>query len=532
MSTGKKIALGILIFFAVILVALVVVVPRLIDVDRYRPEVVQHIQKETGKPAEIGRLTLRLLPSVSIRVDDFTLGNPPGFPHRPLLKVRRVYAVLDARALWDRQIIITSLELDDPEISLLSDVRGRWNFENTSDAHSSRAGASEARPMFTLGIISKVLIAGGRLEVANLLSSGRLGPSFFEARKASSQLTQVDLNAFITSSSASLSPRTRPSTWDSLWPWDTSTVYAATPGSKPAAQGSLEAQFLRFGALQASAVKSKVRLFPKQVFFDNLSFELYGGRATGDLSFNFAGKNPRYAASAHLSGMDVAQLLASFPDARGKMTGRMEGSFKLAGEVTHSPDPLAGMRGTGQISIRNGQLPTLQINKNLFMLAQLSNIGPASGDPSSFSSISGSFNLANQRITSDNLALVGNGVNVDARGSLTMAGEGSLSYEGLAKIAAGQNPISNLLANLSGATFADGKLTFPFTIGGTFQAPKFGLKSAVGGGQLGGIQNVIGGGAQQPGSQPQPADLVQGIVGMIKKKQPQQQQPQQSQPRP
>ena len=39
MSKGKKIALGILAFLILVVVALVVIVPMLIDVDRYRPQV-------------------------------------------------------------------------------------------------------------------------------------------------------------------------------------------------------------------------------------------------------------------------------------------------------------------------------------------------------------------------------------------------------------------------------------------------------------------------------------------------------------
>ncbi len=522
MSTGKKIALGVLIFIGVLLVALPIIVPMLIDVDRYRPQVVAHIQEETGKPAEIGRLALTLFPTLSIRVDDFALGNPSGFPQGSLLKVRRIYAELDAGALWNRQILIKSLELNEPAVTLLSDVRGKWNFENPSKEIALKAASIGDPPLFSLGVISKVSIVGGQLAVATLLPSGPPGPTFFQAREFSSRLEQVDLNAFVASKSAFFSPPTiQPSLIDFAGLW-TSNAYAAAPHLKPVAEGTLHAQTLRVGALEATAVKSKLRLFPKQVFFDDLSFELYGGRATGDLSFDLAGQNPHYTTNARLTGVDLAQLLEAFPSARGKMTGKMEGSMKLSGEVSHSPDPLAGMQGIGQVNIRKGQLPSLQLNKNLLELARLSNLGPASGDPSSFSSISADLNIASERITSNKIAVVGNGMDIDGRGILSLAGEGNLNYEGLAKIAAGKNPLTDILASLSGATYADGKLTLPFNIGGTLSAPRFMLKSAAG---RGGLHNVLAGGpgAKEPGqAQQQPADLVQGITDLFKKKEPQQ----------
>ena len=81
MSKGKKIALIVVIALVLIVVGLAIIIPMLFNVDRYRPQVAAQIQQETGKPAQIGRLALTILPQVAIRVDDFSLGNPTGFPH-------------------------------------------------------------------------------------------------------------------------------------------------------------------------------------------------------------------------------------------------------------------------------------------------------------------------------------------------------------------------------------------------------------------------------------------------------------------
>jgi uncharacterized protein involved in outer membrane biogenesis len=522
MSTGKKIALGVVIFFVVLIVGLVIVVPMLFDIDRYRPQVVARLQEETGKPAEIGHLALTIFPKVSIRVDDFALGNPPGFPQGDFVRARRIYAVVDARALWNRQVVITSFQLDEPVINLLSDVRGKWNFESPPKPAGVAKTAAHEPSAFTLGVISSVSIKGGELKAASLLASGRPGPTFFEGRSVAIDLEDVDLNAFIATAAASLVPP--PDASHSLaWAgFGATLLYAAPPPPKPAAQGTLQAEALRFGTFLATSVKTKLRLFPKQVNLDDLNFNLYGGRASGDLAFNSAGQNPRYSTNVRIAGVDVAKLLEAIPEARGKMTGTMEGNMKLAGEVTHSPDPLAGMRGTGQVSVRNGQLPSLQLNKNLTQLARLTNLGAASGDPSSFSSISTDLNIANGRITSNKIAIVGNGVEVDGSGSMTLAGAGSLDYQGISKVASGQNPVTDMLVRYSGATYADGKLSFPFALGGTLQQPKFSLKSAGGAGAIGGLQSILGGKGQQTTAQPS-EDLVKGISGLFKKKQTTQQ---------
>ena len=298
MAVRRRTALTLILIAAAVLVALIILTRVLVNLDRYRPEVISYLHEKTGLPVEIGRLTLALSPSLSIRVDDLGLRNPPIFPAGYFLRVPHVYVAIDAGALLRRRMVIKALTLENPIINLISDPDGLWNFENPAPSRASSAPSS-------LGVISRVEIRGGRLLMLNLIDpSDAPGPIFFEACNISSILQQVDLGAFLDPSSSSF-----------------------------AAQGDLKADSLRFGAIQATNVQSKLRLMAKQVFFADASLEAYGGRGTGDLSFNLAGRNASFSATAQMSGVDVAHLLAAFPHGRGKMTGKMEGNLKLAGEI-------------------------------------------------------------------------------------------------------------------------------------------------------------------------------------------------------
>jgi uncharacterized protein involved in outer membrane biogenesis len=515
MSKSKKIALGILIGVAVLVLAMVVAVPLLINIDRYRPEVVKHLEAETGKPVEIGKLTLHVFPSVAVYVDDFSMGNPAGFPPGVFVKARRISAVVDAGQLWDRKVAIKSLELDDPLLNILQDAGGKWNFENPPAAQKASEANDQSPSSFSLGVISRVTITNAELKAANLLANGREGPAYFQGHGVNLELVQVDLNAFTAAALVGVPRFAAPGAGGGWW---TSVAYAA--GAAPAAQGNLTAKSLMFSDLQVTSVKSKLRLFPKQVYFDDLNFDLYDGHAAGALNFNFAGRNPRYSTQAKLKGVNMEKLLAAFPEARGKMTGTMDGTLKLAGEVAHSSDPLAGMKGAGQVSVKNGRLPSLNLNKNLMALARLSNLGAAQGDPSSFSSMSTDFNIANNRITTNKVTILGSGMDIDGSGVLTMLGDGSLDYQGIAKLAAGESPVSGLLSGLTGATMENGKLNLPFGIGGTLANPRFMLKSLGSKNQMNAIQGLLGGqqSTQAGQTQQQPSDLVQGITGLFKKK--------------
>jgi len=420
---------------ALLLIALVFLGPALMRVDRYRPRVTSYLQEKTGKQVEIGRLAFTLFP-VTIHIDHFGLKNPPIFPRGYVVQVARIDAELSVGALLHRQVVIKSLVLEDPVLNMTSDPDGPWNFENPH--------AKASPNTFPLGVISSVQIKGGQLVASTLLPSDAAGPIFFEAHDISCDLKHVNLVEIINPSSSSMD-----------------------------GQGSLKAGLLRFGWIEVRNLKSKFRLEARHIFFKDVKADVYDGSAVGDLTFDLSGKNVKFMTSARLSGINVAQLLAAFPNGGGKMTGKMEGDVKLAGDIEHTLRPLAGMHGAGHVTVRNGQLPSLKLNANLMKLAHFNDLGPAKNDPSAFNLMTTDLELENQRISSRVIDLDGYGVDVDGSGSVSVSGSDELDYRGLAEITTKESFFTNTVARMSGAALKDGKLQFPFRIGGTIDKPVF-----------------------------------------------------------
>ena len=420
---------------AILLLAFIFVVPALMNVDRYRPRVISYLQEKTGKQVEIGRLALTFFP-LTIHIDRIGVKNPPLFPSGYVIEVGRIDAELSVGALLHRQVVIKSVVLEDPVLNLTSDPDGPWNFENPQSKISAEALA--LRP------ISSVKVKRGLVIASNLLPSDKAGPIFFEAHEIFCELQQVNLAGIINPSSSSMD-----------------------------GQGSLKAGLLRFGAVEARNLDSKLRLESRQVFFTDIKAEVYGGSAVGGLSFDLSEKDASFKTTAQLSRINLAQLLAAFPKGGGKMTGKMEGEVRLAGEIAHSLRPLAGIRGTGHLTVRNGQVPSLKLNANLMKLAHFNDLGPAKNDPSSFNLITTDLELADQRISSRMIDIDGYGVDVDGSGSVSVSGSDELNYRGLAEITTKESFFTNTIARLSGATLKDGKLQFPFRIGGTIDSPVF-----------------------------------------------------------
>jgi uncharacterized protein involved in outer membrane biogenesis len=418
-----------------LLLALIFFVPALINVDRYRPQVISYLQGKTGKQVEIGRLALTFFP-VSIHIDNFGVKNSPIFPPGYIIQVARIQAELSVGALLHGQVTIKSLVLEDPVIHLTSDPDGPWNFQNPQ--------SNVSQSTFPLVPISRMQIKNGQLIASNLLPSDAAGPIVFEADQISSELDQVDLIGIINPSSSS-----------------------------DDGQGRVKTGLLRFGAVKVKDLDSKIRLQARRVFFTDIKAEVYGGSAAGDLNFDLSGKNVTFKTNARLTGINVAQLLADFPNGGGKMTGKMEGDINLEGEIEHTLRPLAGIHGAGHVTVRNGQVPSLKLNANLMKLAHFNDLGPAKDDPSSFNMMTTDVELAHQRISSRVIDIDGYGVDVDGSGSISVSGSDELSYRGLAEITTKEGFVTNTIARFSGAALVDGKLQFPFRIGGTIDNPVF-----------------------------------------------------------
>ena len=417
-------------------VVCVFVVPALLNADRYRLKAISYLEESTGKKVEIGRLAVIFLPRVTIHVEDFGVKSPPLFPPSYILKVARIDVEIDPRPLLHGHIVIRSLVLEQPVINLVSDPDGPWNFENPK---------AKARPHPVLiGVISVVKIKRGHVLVSNLLPSDAPGPVFFEAHEVSSELKNVNADAI------------------------TNPVSTTLDG-----QGTLKASLLRFGSIEAKNLSSSIRLQARQVLFTDVEAETYGGDTRGEFSIKLSGKNASFKTAATMKRIDVARLLSAFQNARGKMTGRMDGELKIAGEIEHSNHPLEGLHGSGHLTVRDGKVPSLRLNANLMKLAHYNDLGPAKDDPSSFNLVSTDLELDHERISSKVIDIDGYGVDLDGSGSVSISGSDELNYQGVAEIVSTQGFVTNLFARLAGGTLKDGKLSFPFHVRGTIDNPVF-----------------------------------------------------------
>ncbi|MGK7862700.1 AsmA family protein [Falsiroseomonas sp. E2-1-a4] len=179
-----------------ILLALVIGLPALafgaalllLDAEALRPRLVAAVERATGRTFTVGemRLAISLVPTVELR--DVALANAEGASRPNMLTASRVQVQAALLPLLSREIRISRIELEDPDLLLEVDAQGRgnWQFTRTPSAATPAAPAPEeaVREALALGID------------ALRLERGRIG--WRDARSGmaeTAEITQLDATA-------------------------------------------------------------------------------------------------------------------------------------------------------------------------------------------------------------------------------------------------------------------------------------------------------------------------------------------------
>jgi AsmA protein len=125
----RKLGIAVLVLI-VLLVAAVLIIPHLVDVNQYHSRIQAELQKRLGRPVTLGDMRLSLFPP-SFQVQNVTIGEDPRFSFnqsRPFAQAEKLAVSVELMPLFHKEIQVKSLELVRPHIELVRDAAGNWNF--------------------------------------------------------------------------------------------------------------------------------------------------------------------------------------------------------------------------------------------------------------------------------------------------------------------------------------------------------------------------------------------------------------------
>jgi uncharacterized protein involved in outer membrane biogenesis len=144
LPTRRRFPRLILILAIVVILAAAVVLPPLININRYHRQITALIAQSLGRPVRLSSVELRLLPMPGFVLNDFSVSEDPAFGAEPVLSARTVVASVAILPLWRGRLRISRISVDEASLNLVRMPQGRWNLETlmTGNAQPALTGAS------------------------------------------------------------------------------------------------------------------------------------------------------------------------------------------------------------------------------------------------------------------------------------------------------------------------------------------------------------------------------------------------------
>jgi AsmA family len=118
---------------AALVVAIVIVsqvgVSLLVRTSRVHSYLVRHLERAFGRPVEVARFSVLLLPSPSLNAEEITVGEDPAFGNEYFLRAEHLSAGLRWSGFLRVRFEFGTLAMSRPSLNLVRNQEGRWNLE-------------------------------------------------------------------------------------------------------------------------------------------------------------------------------------------------------------------------------------------------------------------------------------------------------------------------------------------------------------------------------------------------------------------
>ncbi len=123
----------------VVLIVAAIAIPFLVNVNSFRPEIESNLSSVLGRPVKVGNLSLSIL-SGSVEADQLAIADDSKFSSAPFIQAKSLQVGVELMPLiFSKQLNVTKLVIDHPQINLLRDRDGVWNFSSLGSQRGNQA---------------------------------------------------------------------------------------------------------------------------------------------------------------------------------------------------------------------------------------------------------------------------------------------------------------------------------------------------------------------------------------------------------
>jgi len=130
----------------VVLIVVAIALPFFVNVNSFRPQIESSLSSALGRPVKIGNLGLSIF-SGSVVADQLSIGDDPKFSNQPFVQAKSLKVGVELLPLlFSKQLNVTHLVIEQPEITLLRNREGIWNFSSLGNQGQPTTAPETARP--------------------------------------------------------------------------------------------------------------------------------------------------------------------------------------------------------------------------------------------------------------------------------------------------------------------------------------------------------------------------------------------------
>jgi AsmA protein len=147
--------------FVVLVLGAAVAIPFIIDPNTFRPTLETRLSTSLGREVKVGNLSLSILQG-KVGADDLSIAEDPKFGKTPFLKAKSLGVQVELGPLiLSRQLKVTGITIDQPEIILIQTAAGKWNVSTLGGAAPAQPAAASSEPASS----SKMDLTVNRIEI-------------------------------------------------------------------------------------------------------------------------------------------------------------------------------------------------------------------------------------------------------------------------------------------------------------------------------------------------------------------------------
>jgi len=154
---------------AAVLIVIVLALPFVVDVNKFKPTVETQLTTALGRKVTLGNIQLALL-SGGVRVDDVTIADDPAFSHSSFLEAKHLTAGVALMPLiFSQKMGISSFTIDQPQVSLIRSTSGKWNYASMGASAPGKSSGSAPAEIS----VAKLAIKDGTIVVGVVGAPGK-----------------------------------------------------------------------------------------------------------------------------------------------------------------------------------------------------------------------------------------------------------------------------------------------------------------------------------------------------------------------